>query len=129
MAPGWGSFWGGQRGGQPGHVLEMGHETVSQAPQSHVMVKSAEEPECELATARLHPGHTLSRWGVREVWQGMNGHCLAVWLHSSENTAPPSNAVRPKVQRRALDAVSWAVVLIKLSVRNLLEASHSRGVL
>ena len=57
----------------------------------------------------------------------MNDHCLAVWLHSSENTAPPSNAVRTRAQRRALDAVSWAVVLIKLSVRSLLEAHHSRG--
>ena len=59
----------------------------------------------------------------------MNDHCLAIWLHSSENTTPPSNAVRPRAQRRALDAVSCAVVLIKLSVRSLLEARHSRGVL
>lgn len=45
--------------------MRAARKTVSKAPQSHVMVKSAEEPECELATARLHSGHTLSRWGVR----------------------------------------------------------------
>lgn len=116
--------------------LEVGYKAVSKALQSRVTAKSAKGPEwragrCWAASRRIHAlqvGRQPPLWGGREAWQGMTGHCPAVWPQDSDNVGTPSYAVRPRALGRALDAVSRAVVLTKLSVRSLLAAGHSRGV-